>query len=206
LIQVVIPHIEVEGPHSREATLAQAIDSVYTQTVSEFIHKPIVITDTERRGPAWAVAQGVAQVKTKWVTLLGDDDWLMPRHHQTLMYWAEQTGADVVYGEPIIGDGTTLQPGGIWDMTFDEERLRKGNYIPGGGSLIRTSLLKEVGVPQMDSIRYEREMAVYEDWAMYIALLDGGAKFHHVKQGLYYMRRWAGGGKGRDFRRDGTLG
>jgi hypothetical protein len=205
MITVVIPHIEVAGPNSREAMLAQAIDSVYTQSVLAFVHKPIVITDTDRRGPAWAVAQGVAQVRTKWLTLLGDDDFLMPRHHEVLMQAAEQTGADVVYGRMIIGDGTTLQPGGVWDMTFDEAKLRNGNYIPGGGSLIRTALLQQVGVPQNDSVRYAHEMAVYEDWAMYIALLDGGAKFHHVPADVYYMRRWPGGGQGRNYRRDGTL-
>ena len=205
-ITVVIPHIEVSGPHSRDATLAQAIDSINTQSVLSLVHKPVVITDYDRRGPAWAVAQGVAQVKMKWLPLLGDDDFLMPRHHETLMYWAEQTGADVVYGDPIIGDGTIEQPGDIWDMTFDEAKLRVGNYIPGGGSLIRTELLRQVGVPQLDSVRYAREMAVYEDWAMYIALLDGGAKFHHVQADLYYMRRWPGGGQGRNFRRDGTIG
>jgi Glycosyl transferase family 2 len=206
VITVVIPHIEVAGAHSRGDMLQQAIDSVYAQTANELVHDPIIITDYARRGPAWAVAQGVALVTTQWVTLLGDDDLLMPRHHEVLLRAAEQTGADVVYGDLNIIDevGTTTREG-VWDMAFDEAKLRVGNYIPGGGSLMRTALLQHVGVPQDDSV-YAREMAVYEDWAMYIALLDGGAKFHNVPDILYCMRRWGGGGQGRNYRRDGTIG
>jgi hypothetical protein len=191
-ITVIIPHIPVAA---REPMLQQAIDSVYTQTVSEFIHKPIVITDTDHRGAAWSVAQGVAQVKTKWLTLLGDDDWLMPRHHQTLMYWAEQTGADVVYGDPVlITDGYDKA---MWNIDWDEARQRRESYIPGGGSLIRTELLQRVGVPQADSVQYAREMSKHDDWAMYMALLDGGAKFHHVDADLYCWRVWSGNTSGR---------
>ena len=175
--------------------LAQAIDSVYTQSVLEFVHKPIVITDTERRGAAWSVAEGLKQVKTKWLTLLGDDDWLMPRHHQTLMYWAEQTGADVVYGNPVLI--TNGYDKVMWNIDWDEDRQRRESYIPGGGSLIRTELLQRVGVPQDGNPMYAREMAKHEDWAMYMALLDGGAKFHHVDADLYCWRVWAGNTSGR---------
>lgn len=196
-VTVVIPHIEVTGPKNRDAMLAQAIDSVYTQSVLALVHKPVVVTDRHWQGTAWAVAQGVEQVKTKWVTLLGDDDWLMPRHHETLTYWADVTGADVIYGDVIAvtGDGN-YNPG--FNRDFDETKMRNDNYITGGGSLIRTELLKQVGVPQEDSVRYAREMARYEDWAMYIALIDAGAKFHHVAEPLYCMRVWAGNGSRHD--------
>lgn len=196
-ITVVIAHIDVPGDKSREKMLYQAIDSVYTQSVLALVHKPIVTTDTERRGAAWAMGQGVAQVKTKWVALLGDDDWLMPRHHETLLYWAEQTGADVVYGNPIIVDGNGESPRPCWPIDWDEERHRRESYIPGGGSIMRTELLQQVGYPQADTVRYAREMKAHEDWAMYMALLDGGARFHHVDEDVYCWRHWAGNTSGR---------
>ena len=193
MITVVIPHIEVPA---RGAMLQQAIDSVYAQTANQYVRDPIVITDHNRRGAAWSVAHGVNMVQTEWLTLLGDDDWLMPNHHEVLMRAQQESGADVVYGRPLIvrEDGSTHP---CWNIEYDADLMRRTSIIPGGGSLIRTELLQRVGVPQIDDAKYGRETRQYDDWGMYLALLDGGARFHHIADELYCWRHWSGNTSGK---------
>ena len=177
--------------------LQQAIDSVYAQTANEYVTDPIVVNDHHRHGAAWSVGQGVVQVQTEWLTLLGDDDWLLPEHHAVLMQAQRETGADVVYGTPVIvdGDGENARP--CWNIDYNEDTMRQQSIVPGGGSLIRTELLQRVGVPQVDHPKYGRQTRQYDDWGMYLALLDGGATFAHIPDVLYAWRHWSGNTSGK---------
>ena len=78
---------------------------------------------------------------------------------------------------------------------FDPERLKTGNYIPGGGTLIRASAIRAVGgwcTPADPD--YHR----YEDWVMWLRLLlNHGSRFVHapVTTWVYRFHAHATGGR-----------
>jgi GT2 family glycosyltransferase len=190
LITTVTAHIP-----PREAMLAEALASVEAQTHAD--REVIVVTDVDRRGAWWAKNEGVRQSHGDWITFLDDDDQLLPDHHAHLLACAMETGADVIYPHFYIRGDEWPEPhedGFAWlfGLPFDEERVRASSTIPGGGSLIRGSLLRELGTPQLGDPEFGPEV-YYDDWAMYIRLLNAGAKFVHLAERLYVWRHWGAG-------------
>ena len=90
-VTVVIPSI----PPRREL-LKRALNSVYVQTSP--VDAINVSYDIRKEG-AWVNRWNGAQtVKTKWTAFLDDDDELLPNHIEHLLYCAEATQSDMVWG------------------------------------------------------------------------------------------------------------
>lgn len=102
-ITVVIPTIP-----GREELLDRAVRSVERQP-----HGPrsvVVVTDTERRGAAWARNYGIQLVTengedrkgllSPWIAWLDDDDEMLENHLAVLARGASKTGADAVFTYP----------------------------------------------------------------------------------------------------------
>lgn len=90
-VAVVIPTIP-----PREQLLQRALRSVWEQTSP--VNSIIVQYDLHKEG-AWVNRwRGAQQVKTKWTAFLDDDDELYPNHIEHLMYCAQATNADMVWG------------------------------------------------------------------------------------------------------------
>jgi glycosyltransferase involved in cell wall biosynthesis len=180
-VTVVIPTIP-----SREEWLQRAILTAVRQ------HRPpkdiIVVTDTERRGAAWARNLGVAQVETEWLAWLDDDDELLPDHLELLHGAAVKTDADLVYSYPEwVGtddplacpvNGRLVLPFGVPFGAEQAHHLRHvGNFIP-VTYLVRTANVVEVGgMPEPFSPEWPRDC---EDWGLLCRLLDANARFVHV--------------------------
>lgn len=188
LVTTVIPHIPV-----RANLLGIAVASVHSQTHPQT--EVVVVTDIDHRGAAWNISQGVARSHGDWVTLLGDDDWLLPAHHEHLLAAQRETGADVVYPWYEMVGRDDFQPE-RFGVAFDETECRRASFIPGGGSLIRGDLLRSIGIPQPGDPEFGPEV-IYDDWAMYLRLLDAGARFHHLAERLYCWRVWPGNTSGK---------
>lgn len=143
----------------RAELLSQAIASVNNQIEPAVAH--LIGVDLERAGPTPVRNRLLKSVDTEWVAFLDDDDILYPQHFRVVSRHLDS--ADLIYTWCNSEGRDGFNP----NSYFDEQRLRGGNYIPITVTL-RTSKLREVG-----GIPNER----LEDWALWVKLLDSGARF-----------------------------
>lgn len=173
-VGVVVPTVA-----ERHELLNEALGSVLAQTVEPAWVVPML--DADRRGPSWTrnMAAAFLPSSVEWVAPLDDDDVWYPDHLETLLDHAD--GADVVYTRArIVG-----QPG--WDpqrFPFPHARMRTVNSLPCTG-LIRRDLLVAAGgwPPEDESPRG------YEDWGLWLRLMDLGARFVGVDRVTWEYRR-----------------
>ena len=187
MITVVIPTIP-----GREELLARALASVEAQLAPPA--RVIVELDSTRTGAAATRNRALATVDTEWVAFLDDDDMLEPQHLRACQRYAWFSGADVVYP----GYGTVdNDPVNCFGLPFNPVLLRQRNYIP-VTTLCRTDRVMAVGGFQPHPDEHGDPC---EDWGLWLALLDAGAKFSHLAQ-----RTWIwtidGGTRGRGVSHD----
>lgn len=174
-ITVVIPTIP-----PRAKMLVRALESVRNQTRAP--DDVIVQHDHDGLGAAECRNRALKLVDTDFVAFLDDDDELLPQHLQVLEDWQKDTDADLVYPW-YEGINQNLWPWKPLGRPFDDE-LRDyicnvGNFIP-ITCLVRVSLLRAVGGFQ--SFTWSDPENPCEDWATWVAMLHGGAKFSHCPQ------------------------
>ena len=155
----------------REPLLVRAAASVAAQTVP---CDWLVCVDESGRGAAWARNTAATLAETEWLAFLDDDDELLPEHLSWLLQGSGD--ADVVYSLPDPS-GKTPPVG-----PYDPQRLRAGNYIP-VTALVRRTMFEEVGgFPDVYA----------EDWALWLALTDAGARFRFVPVATWVYHRTEG--------------
>src|SRR5262245_61643719 len=180
-VTVVIPTIP-----GREDLLDRAVASVLAQTAPCAIH---IESDPDRAGAAATRNRALPKVDTGWVAFLDDDDVLKPNHIRACARHAVLTGADVVYpGYDAVGE----DPVNCFGLPFDGTLLKRRNFIP-VTTLCRTAAVIDAGGFQPHPDENDDPC---EDWGLWLALYDAGAKFSHLPQ-----RTWVwhvnGGTKGR---------
>ncbi len=200
-VTVVIPTVP-----ERKAMLDEAVDSVRKQThecdliVSMDVdHVPGKFTGTAGR----TRNRAIEKIRTEWTAFLDDDDVMYPQHVEKCLACARAADADLVY--PWFGGvqaggvlivtiaGRDVTPEGIAWCKELEQHLRMtdlghqaGNYIP-ITVLVKTELLQRVGgFPEPD----EHGEVPYDDeaWALWIKLLDAGARFAHLPERTWEWR------------------
>ncbi len=171
-LAVVMPHL----PERDHALVDEAVASVHAQT-----RKPdqfILERDVEHTGAAATQNRALEKVTCDFIALLGDDDFFLPNHLEVLEAHAT---ADVVYPDCIQLGAMHPSIGG----EFNAARLRGGNYIPGGGSLIRTEAVRAVGGWCKPG---DPDWHPHEDWRLWLRLLDAGYTFRYVPQQTWCYR------------------
>lgn len=172
-ITVLMPHVDMA---ERAPLFEEAKASVFAQT--RMPDQFLIANDPAHTGAGVTMNRGLERVTSEWVAELGDDDYFLPQHLAVLEDALEASVAvgnvpDVLYPDCYTLGLFSGQLGG----DFDPERLVRGNYIPGGGTLIRTSAIREVGGwCKPGDPDYHR----YEDWIMWLRLLMSGKSFLHV--------------------------
>lgn len=112
----------------RRALLAECVDSIHAQTRP--VHSVCIAIDNDHAG-AWhtrnRALRAALATGADWVGFVDDDDTLLPCHVEHLLYCAEATGADLVWGWfEVIGGGRDPWPqnrGRQWepqDLSIDE--------------------------------------------------------------------------------------
>lgn len=175
LVTVVIPTIK-----PRKGFLRRAVNSVMAQTFSNDVVPIEVAMDREHEGAAATRNRALMNVRSPWVAFLDDDDYFLPRHLEVL-FANTSVEHDIYYSScDVIGANFeeidlsgTLRRG----KEFDEEALRRDNYIP-VTSLVRTELAKQAwfGPPDHDP------SSLYDDWGFYLRALDAGGSFLHIPE------------------------
>lgn len=183
-----MPHLPERDPN----LYLEATASVLAQTrqPDEFI----VEWDPEHTGTAATQNRALARVKSDWIALLGDDDYLLPNHLEVL---EANATADVIWPDCEMLGG----PIPSLCQEFNEAKLRWDNYIPGGGSLIRTEALRSVGGWAAPS---DPDWHRFEDWVLWKRLLDKGCTFRHV-HAVTWVYRFGSHQTGGQFLDDGVF-
>lgn len=86
-VDVVIPY---SPAHTPEELLDRALTTVEWQTVEA---NPIVVTDDEQRGAAWARNEGLRRSRNRYVALLDADDFWVPNKLERQVDRLEESGA-----------------------------------------------------------------------------------------------------------------
>lgn len=184
-VTAVIPSI----PPRVQTHLHRAVDSVLQQD------RPVdaisVSIDHRRAGSASNRTRALSGVGTEWSALLDDDDAWNTDHVRLLLEHAQETGADLVYPWFEVPGGFDPWPG-TEGRPFDEERLRRENYIP-ITVLVRTDLLWDVGG------FHARGPAdnPCDDWGTWERLLEAGATFAHLPRRTWLWNWHDGNTNGR---------
>ncbi len=211
-ITVVIPSLP-----ERSKGLARAVESVARQSVQPY--EIITHVDTERSGAHVARNAALAKVLTSWVAFLDDDDVFHRDHLAALIDGANSSGADLIGSYPAPGEpmedalvccykgvpvvGPLKVPWGPEQLDhFDARRGRlcphcgtpRGSYIMNTNLVRMTYVDKVGGFPAPGSMGGGFAGSGAEDYLFLLALLDAGARFHHVTG----RRTWTyrPGGKG----------
>lgn len=191
-LTVVIPTIP-----SRHAMLRDAYDSVRFQTLLPAkIH---VQNDLYKEGAPKNRDRGIAEVETKYVALLDDDDYFYTNHLETLYKAAIDTDADIVYSWFDVEGGEDPFPwnfGKEWDP---ENPIQVTVTI-----LAKTDIIRKAGGYSHTSSLTEEELAVYaqgntigEDFRMISNANALGAKIVHVPKKTWCYRHHSSNTSGR---------
>lgn len=185
----------------REKLLRRALASVATQ----FLQPAAIVVeyDHERTGAAATKNRAAAKATTEWLAFLDDDDQFLPHHLAELRNRAEdgwdecqrRTGPqpDVVYSIPEVPQSPTKRdPHGRYGVPFDAAELRKRSYIQ-TTSLVRRWAFMGVGGFQLPAAHPD---SIYDDWGLWLAMLDVGARFLHVPEVTFVWNHWGRGEKG----------
>lgn len=177
--------------YNRKNLLKRAIKSVLNQSMSDF--ELIVVDDcskdtkavenlvsgfgdprisfyrtTENSGHDGKPKNiGIKMAKGEYVAFLDDDDVWRQDALKILLAYAENTQADVVYGDYLI-DG---KPG--WSVDFSPSRLSQQNFISMDVAMTRRSALLAVG-------GFDEDVPKLKDWNLWLRLQKNGARFMHV--------------------------
>jgi hypothetical protein len=161
----------------RESLLAEAVLSVAGQQPVrgvEVVHA--VAADHERSGPA-VVRNRVAQsLDVTHLAFLDDDDVWEPHHLATVL--------PALARADVAATLATIEGRRRWDpqlAKFDPDAMRHANFLPLCGAVVPADLFASVdGFPA--------DGRLYEDWGLWLALLDRGARFEIVPQRTWRYR------------------
>jgi glycosyltransferase involved in cell wall biosynthesis len=170
----------------RAKLLRRALASVVTQTLQPAAI--VVEYDHEHTGAAATKNRAAAKATTPWLAFLDDDDQFLPHHLWTLREavqggtvwnWPSNWTADVAYSIPEVPQSPTgRDPHGRYGVPFDAAELRRRSYIQ-TTSLIRREAFLKAGGFQLPTAH---PGCPYDDWGLWLAMLDQGAQFLHVPE------------------------
>jgi glycosyltransferase involved in cell wall biosynthesis len=125
------------------------------------------------RGQSDALNQAIARSRGRWIGWLNADEFYLPGGLAALVAEGDRSGADVVYGDALVSDGsgrlTRMRP----QHPFSPFVLRSyGCFIETVACVVRRSALG----PDPVDVSMRRMM----DWDLYLRLLSEGARFAYV--------------------------
>lgn len=113
---------------------------------------------------------GIKEAKGKYVTFLDDDDTYRPEALHILHTYAEETDADVTYGDYLIG-ADKRKPG--WSLDFSAKFLAKRNFIAMCVVMCKRDMLLKVG-------GFDEDVPKFKDWNLWLRIQKAAGIFIHV--------------------------
>jgi len=191
--------------------LERALDSIDRQTIPAA--HVVVEVDRDRQGTAKTRNAALERVTTPWIAILDDDDWFHPNHLETLIAGANASWADLIGTYPEAASSGQqdalycchkgIRVIGPVNVQWGPEQLdhfdaRRGRICPHCGSprgsfimvtnLVRMTFVDKIGgFPEPGAMGEGFAGYGAEDYLFLLALLDAGARFHHVTG----LRTWS---------------
>jgi len=129
-----------------------------------------------------ALNEAIALVDTEWVMPFGHDD--VPQPNMLDFLFSFSCDADVIYPRMLIVD-EDLKFGGVFNAdVFCGNRLQTWNFVPGGGFLARTEMVRKVGG--------YRDLETLEDWDLHVRMFRAGARFKACPDAEFAYRQVEG--------------
>ncbi len=139
----------------------------------------IQIIDKKNEGVIVTKNIGLNLVKGEWIIFLDADDYLDKTYIEKCLKLARMDNLDMVYTDMQLF-GAKKEVFRAW--VYSAKRLKKGNYIH-NSALMKTQKVKQIG-------GYKIEMSGgYEDWELYLSLLDIGVTAAVVSEPLLFYRQ-----------------
>ena len=183
---------------SDDASTDSSVEIV-TRLMSDDTRIRLVRSD-QNGGPAAARNRALAVASGQWIAVVDSDDYIHPTRLATLLDLAMRDGADIVADDLLFFDtryssrpATLLH--GRWarrPFAIDAAGYVRLNVMYGGGPVL--GYLKPVfrsDLISANSIRYDENLRIGEDYSFVLALLRQGARFRVYPQILYFYRRHA---------------
>lgn len=167
----------------RHSLLADAVESVYTQT-----RQPddlVIGVDYSMRGEVWNNNRLIDATDCEWLAFLHDDDVWLPHHLSTAVGFMAQ--ADVIVSRFELVGRPTIEP---QHDNFDD--LRVTNWFPPSSVVVRRSVFEHWTEPEKPP-PYD-----WVDWSNWRRLLDQGARYVHTNE-VTMQYRFGDWNKGRSY-------
>ena len=179
-VSVVVPTI---GRPSLEPSLAAL--NRQTRPADEII----VVVDEDRRGPAWALNEGIRRSKGDLVAFTPDDGEPAPEWLERLVAAIDRHDADCAGGYYQESDPLLDEVRNLWPMP-DVEVIDTVGYIGNGGTILfKRSWLEDC--IKRDGHVYNELFPVAEDWELMWRLRRRGMKVVFVPVKTLHLRRSA---------------
>lgn len=185
----------ITATHNRKDLLKQAIESVLSQSISDFEY--IIVDDGSTDGTAELISSfkderivyirndenparthcrplniGLKRSRGKYVAYLDDDNTWYPHHLQVLLNAMETGDFDVVYSDMMITqEGQELQYG--ISIDFDEQFLLRRNFIDTSEIMHKREMAFNVG-------GWDEKIKRFTDWNFVVRMMKWGARFKRV--------------------------
>jgi glycosyltransferase involved in cell wall biosynthesis len=185
-------------PQSIESALAQDYDNFEVIVVNDgstdnslavatSYGERIKVVSQANQGLSPARNAGISAATAEFILPLDADDWVEPAYlKKTVPLMQERVG--------VVGTHTACFGLGdhVW-RTFSPtmEQLKNDNSIP-VCSLIRRSVLQEVGGYNPALSGYDKEHIGYEDWNLWIDIMKRGWKVVIISEALFHYREKQG--------------
>ncbi len=152
----------------RAAMLTRCIESVYKQTIRPYAH--LILAEANRRDVGACYNEAISGVKTPWIQLCDDDNFLLPHHLETILPAMED--ADVVYSWETSGSRPRVNFNG-WHPEKIIEYQEHENAID-NSCAIRTDVFRAVG--------FDETSKTPKDWLLFTELAHRRVRFRCVPQ------------------------
>lgn len=172
----------------RVELLTKCLASVAAQTLQPAAI--IVEYDHTHLGAPGTKNAALRKVDTEWVAFFDDDDTMWPEHLEKLRIAADEQNADVVYSIPYIPQQPGPADTAIYNSgkPFDEAELRRRSFI-------QTSALARTEYAIRGGGFWRPEGSPYDDWGLYLGMLDQGARFYHLPECTFNWEHWGAGSR-----------
>ncbi|BAZ44640.1 family 2 glycosyl transferase [Chondrocystis sp. NIES-4102] len=162
-----------------------------------------IIDNLVNRGVSYSRNRGIMQAQGKWIALLDADDWYAPQRLEKLLFIAKEYQADLVADNLFLIKDQALEP---WSTLLRENKQETSSiqlinavkfvnsdrptpiHVKRNWSLGYTKPLIRKEFLQQNNIKYNENVAVGEDFILYLECLRQQARFYLVPQAYYYYR------------------
>lgn len=180
----------------RAHLLRRAVQSVTQQTLMPAMLN--VAVDENGDGASITRNRAAADAETEWVAFLDDDDEFMPHHIEYLLRFADETGADYVFGDFIVPQAPMFRLDSFCYGVFDPENPLQTTIT----TIVRRSVFMDLGgFADPKTMTRIHGDTVGEDYDFTKRCVAAGVDIQHLQEVTWYWHHHGNNTSGRKWNR-----